>query len=139
MIRYTQSGIIRLVRIIPPKILKNFRRIYYAACIDEKNVNGCAREKKSPLALFCHGIIFLRKLSRMPAKDWANPVIYICPWQPPTHIGGFRYVTEMAKQISNELDIDIAVHADHFHGFEIAAQAIRAGTHRNGRRFPLSG
>ena len=86
-----------------------------------------AREKKIAIGAFLPWNYLSAKAIANASKRLGQPVIYICPWQPPTHIGGFRYVTEMAKQISNELDIDIAVHADHFHGFEIAAQAIQGG------------
>ena len=86
-----------------------------------------AREKKIAIGAFLPWNYLSAKAIANASKRLGQPVIYICPWQPPTHIGGFRYVTGMAKQISTELDIDIAVHADHFHGFEIAAQAIQGG------------
>ena len=49
-----------------------------------------AREKKIAIGAFLPWNYLSAKAIANASKRLGQPVIYICPWQPPTHIGGFR-------------------------------------------------
>lgn len=61
------------------------------------------------------------------SKKYDLPAIFICGSAPPSDMGGFHAVTDMAANIACQLDMDICVHADHFQSYDMLIQAIQGG------------
>lgn len=74
------------------------------------------------------------------AKKLHQPAIYIVGDQMALDMGGFARVTAMARSIADELDVEIALHADHYRSYEMIVGAIRGGFTSvmiDASRFPL--
>lgn len=61
------------------------------------------------------------------AKRLNAPVIFLTGDQDALGMGGFKFVADMARKISDDLDQKIVMHADHFRDYDKIVQAIVGG------------
>lgn len=60
------------------------------------------------------------------AKALREPVIFLIG-DMPHYMGGYKNIAAIARQVADELDMDIALHADHFRTYELVVEAITGG------------